>query len=78
MTFVTLAGTLLFVMIIIILLSGFYTKKRMIDEMKLIGVLKVCGYSKKLLSKISPLSVREEEVSTTLSKTDQVYSSEKA
>lgn len=44
--------TLILVVLIVIFISGFYTKKRMIDEMKFIGVLKVCGYSKKLLSKI--------------------------
>ena len=40
---------LLFVILIIIMLSVFYTKKRMLNEIKFIGMLKVCGYSKKAI-----------------------------
>ena len=49
-----------------------YTKKRMIDEMKFIGVLKVCGYSKKLLSKISCDCESDADASIELSIIDQV------
>lgn len=41
--------TLILVVLIVIFISGFYTKKRMINEMKFIGVLKVCGYDSKLI-----------------------------
>lgn len=44
--------TLILVVLIVIFISGFYTKKRMIDEMKFIGVLKVCGYDSKLIHQL--------------------------
>ena len=44
--------TLILVVLIVIFISGFYTKKRMINEMKFIGVLKVCGYDSKLIHRL--------------------------
>lgn len=44
--------TLILVVLIVIFISGFYTKKRMINEMKFIGVLKVCGYDSKLIHQL--------------------------
>ena len=44
--------TLILVVSIVIFISGFYTKKRMINEMKFIGVLKVCGYDSKLIHRL--------------------------
>lgn len=44
--------TLILVVLIVIFISGFYTKKRMINEMRFIGVLKVCGYDSKLIHRL--------------------------